>query len=93
MVADVGGNDPPMGDVESRIERARLRKTIAAEVIDICRRLMRNSRTSERRDQTAAALELHDAHARHSRDLGAPEMAERAEERYDRTLMRVLRGR
>lgn len=79
-------------DSRGRIERARLRKTIAAEVIDLCRRLARNPRTNDRRDQTALAVELHDAHVRHSRDLGEPETAERAEERYDRALERRLQG-
>ncbi len=82
-----------MEQPDSRIKRARLRKKIAAEVIDVCRRLMLNPRTAERRDQTAAALELHDAHARHSRELGETQNVDRAEERYDRTLNRRPHGR
>lgn len=82
-----------MDDSDARIKRARLRKTIAAEVIEICRRLARDPGRAERQDPTAAALELHEAHARHSRDLGESEMAERAEERYDRTLNRRLERR
>lgn len=82
-----------MEDPDARIKRARLRKKIAGEVIDICRRLARNPRTAERHDQTAAALELHDAHARHARDLGETENADQAEERYDRALNRHLQGR
>lgn len=83
----------PMDDPESRIRRARLRKKIAAEVVVICRRLASSPRTSEWQDQTAAALELHDAHARHAGDLGDLEIAARAEERYDRTLNHRRRGR
>lgn len=82
-----------MEEPDSRIKRARLRKQIAAEVIDICRRLTRNPRTAEREDQTAAALQLHDAHARHSRELGETQNADRAEERYDRALNRRFQGR
>lgn len=77
---------------QRRIERARLRKRIAAEVIGICRRLGLSPRTADRRDQTVLALELHDAHVRHSRDLGQPDMAEQAEKRYDQALERRLKG-
>lgn len=81
-----------MDDPEARIKRARLREKIAAEVIDICRGLTRNPRTANRDEQTAAALHLHDAHVRHSQDLGQSETAERAEVRYERALNRHLCG-
>ena len=90
--AHAAGINPLMDGPDARIKRARLRKKIAAEVIDICRGLARNPRTANREEQTAAALHLHDAHVRHSQDLGQTETAERAEDRYARALNR-LRGR
>lgn len=80
-------------DPQARIERARLRKRIAAEAISICRRLRLSQGTAARRDQTALAVELHDAHVRHSRDLDRHRDAELAEGRYDRALDRKLKGR
>lgn len=77
----------------ARIERARLRKKIAAEVIELCRGLARNPRSADREEQAAAALQLHDAHVRHSHDLGQTRTAERAEDRYERALKRHLQGR
>jgi hypothetical protein len=93
MRTAAGIQHPVEDDSHARIERARLRKKIAAEVVAVCRRLAGVPRTAERQDQTAAALELHDAHVRHSRDLGEPETAELAEKRYDRALERRLDGR
>ena len=40
----------------------------------------------------ATALSLHDAHARHARELGRHAAAERAEERFDRELNRLTRS-
>jgi hypothetical protein len=66
-------------ETERRIGRARLRQRIAGEVIDWCGRVA-----------TSSALELHDLHARHARELGNHPMAELAERRYDRELGRHL---
>jgi hypothetical protein len=69
---------------ESRIDHARLRQRIAAEVIELCRRITRRN--------PGAALQLHDAHARHSRQLERHDIADLAEERYDRELNRRVNG-
>jgi hypothetical protein len=66
-----------------RIARARTRQHVAAEVLALCKRL--RGRMFDR----GAALEVHDMHARHSRQLGRHDDAERAEERFDRELNRV----
>jgi hypothetical protein len=65
-----------------QLERARLRQEIAAEVIEWCRRGSLEDRPFDR----ALALELHELHIRHSRELGRHQIAERAEARYARAL-------
>jgi hypothetical protein len=72
------------GEGEQRIRRARLRREIAAEVISWCRRHRQGALADP-----YLALELHEAHARHSRELGRPELAERAERRYERAVGRI----
>jgi hypothetical protein len=80
-------------DAQESIERARLRRRIAAEVIEWCCRARGGGRLLPRRDgaRTAAALELHDLHARHARARGDEETAARADERFDRELDRSVR--
>lgn len=53
--------------------------------LDLCRRLLVDP------GAPALALTLHNIHARHARELGEHEIAERAEERYGRALRRQLR--
>lgn len=77
-----------MRSPRQRIARARTRQNVAAEVLALCQRL--RGRVSDR----GSALELHDMHARHSRELGRHDDAERAEARFDRELNRItLRNR
>ena len=76
-----------MDATTKRIDRARNREKIAGEVIAFCQRVR------ELAFDRGAALTLHDLHARHSRELGQHEMAERAEERFDRELNRLTHRR
>jgi hypothetical protein len=71
---------------EQRIARARLRREVAAEVIAWCYRQRRGDLA-----RPYLAVELHETHARHARQLGRPELAERAEQRYQRALARIRR--
>jgi hypothetical protein len=74
-----------------RLTKAKLRQQVAAETIAWCQRLHDRAfaRWAGESDRRAAALEIHDLHARHSRELGRTDMAERAEERFDRELNRI----
>jgi hypothetical protein len=69
---------------EALVARARLRQAIAAEVIAWCRDYP-NSDAFGR----LLALDLHEAHARHARELGYHEIAEKAEARYERARTRT----
>jgi hypothetical protein len=68
----------------ARIARAQFRQQIAIDTVAICRRICERARPD-----AATALLLHDTHARHARELGRHETAERAEERFDRELARL----
>ena len=81
-----------MAEPERRIARAQLRQKIAAEVVEWCRSIAEAESAVDTRELTATALELHDLHARHARELGDHRLAELAEERYDRELDRRFRS-
>jgi hypothetical protein len=83
--------EPPVDSygraILARIAQARLRQQIAADTVALCRKI-----TGTARPDAATALSLHDAHARHARELGRHAAAERAEERFDRELHRLTRS-
>jgi len=66
------------------IARARLRQAIAAAVIAWCRDFPKGGAAVRR-----LALDLHEAHARHARELGYHEIAEKAEARFERARERT----
>jgi hypothetical protein len=83
--------EPPVSSyrraILARIVQSRLRQQIAADTVALCRQITGNGRPD-----AATALSLHDAHARHARELGRHAMAERAEERFDRELHRLTQS-
>jgi hypothetical protein len=71
---------------DARIARARFRQQLASDTVALCRRICEREWPD-----TGTALLLHDTHARHARELGRHDTAERAEERFDRELARLTR--
>lgn len=69
-----------------RLAHRSRRQQIAADTVSLCRRIAATGRPD-----TTTALSLHDAHARHARELGRHDTAELAEERFDRELERLTR--
>jgi hypothetical protein len=84
-------------EASESIDRAGLRQRAAQEVLDWCRRAIDGGKLrtqrGDRERRTAAALQLHDLHARHAREQGDDATAAKAEERYDHALQRHVRKR